>query len=75
MGCPHLREVVMVYCDAWPVKKLVPRAQLVTSGHCTHDDPSRCPVLLAQTSPARPASAATGAPPPAAAQKTKETPS
>ena len=75
MGCPHLREVVMVYCDAWPVKKLVPRAQLVTAGHCTHDDPSCCPVLLAKPSPTRPAPAAADVSPPAAKQQEKETPS
>ncbi len=75
MGCPHLREVVMVYCDAWPVKKLVPRAQLVAAGHCIHDDPSCCPVLLAQTSATRPASAAADVSSPAAPQPKKETPS
>ena len=31
---PLLKEVVMLYCDACPTKKMVPRDQLVSAGPC-----------------------------------------
>ncbi|HET6437781.1 MAG TPA: hypothetical protein VFG59_06960 [Anaeromyxobacter sp.] len=34
MSCPHLKEVRMVFCRAYPVKKLVPLDQLVSAGSC-----------------------------------------
>jgi hypothetical protein len=32
--CPWLKQVVMLYCDACPTKKMVPRDQLVSQGPC-----------------------------------------
>ncbi len=37
MSCPYLKEVRMVYCRAFPVKKLVPLEQLVSVSSCTTD--------------------------------------
>ncbi len=46
MGCPYLREVVMVYCDALPQKKPVPADRLANSGHCACAGFQSCPVFL-----------------------------
>jgi hypothetical protein len=32
--CPWLKQVVMLYCDACPTKKMVPKDQLVSLGPC-----------------------------------------
>lgn len=42
--CPFLKEVVMLYCDACPVKKLLPRNQVVSIGPCANTDHERCPL-------------------------------
>jgi hypothetical protein len=34
MACPHLREVVMLFCDAYPVKKMLPLDRLATAEPC-----------------------------------------
>jgi hypothetical protein len=34
MTCPYLKEVRMVFCRAYPVKKLVPLDQLVPASAC-----------------------------------------
>jgi hypothetical protein len=34
MTCPYLKEVRMVFCRAYPVKKLVPLNQLVSVSCC-----------------------------------------
>jgi hypothetical protein len=34
MTCPYLKEVRMVFCRAYPVKKLVPLDQLVSASAC-----------------------------------------
>ena len=31
MSCPHLKEVVMLFCAAYPVKKMVPLDRLATA--------------------------------------------
>jgi len=43
--CPFLKEVVMLYCDACPVKKLLPRNQVVSIGPCATSDHERCPLF------------------------------
>lgn len=43
MPCPHLKEVVMVYCDAFPVKKMVPLDRLVSADPCLTQHFGRCP--------------------------------
>ncbi len=37
MTCPYLKEVRMVFCRAYPVKKLVPLDQLVSASCCGTD--------------------------------------
>ncbi len=37
MTCPYLKEVRMVFCRAYPVKKLVPLDQLVSASSCATD--------------------------------------
>ncbi len=37
MGCPYLKEVRMVFCRAYPVKKLVQVDQVTTSNTCETD--------------------------------------
>lgn len=34
MSCPYLKEVRMVFCRAYPVKKLVPLDQVTTASSC-----------------------------------------
>ncbi|HEX4824108.1 MAG TPA: hypothetical protein VFV19_07325 [Candidatus Polarisedimenticolaceae bacterium] len=42
--CPFLREVVMLYCDACPQHKLLPRNQVVSLGPCSSSDYASCPL-------------------------------
>ena len=44
MTCPYLTEVVMVFCKASPVKKLVP-AGSVTPGSCCEGGYRGCPLF------------------------------
>jgi hypothetical protein len=37
MSCPYLKEVRMVFCRAYPVKKLVPLGELVSVSCCETD--------------------------------------
>jgi len=37
MSCPYLQEVRMVFCRAYPVKKLVPLHELVSASSCDTD--------------------------------------
>ena len=37
MGCPHLKEVVMLFCDAYPVKKMLPLDRIATADPCLGD--------------------------------------
>lgn len=48
MPCPHLKEVVMLYCDAFPVKKMVPLEKLVSADPCLTCNYARCPIYLQQ---------------------------
>jgi hypothetical protein len=34
MACPYLKEVVMLSCDAFPVKKMLPLDRLATGNPC-----------------------------------------
>lgn len=40
--CPWLKQVVMLYCDACPTKKMVPRDQLVSQGPCLAGSFTEC---------------------------------
>ncbi len=73
MSCPHLKEVVMLFCDAYPVKKMLPLDRIATADPCLgqfHD----CPLFreamarLATVTGTAPAPGKTS-PRPAAAQK------
>jgi hypothetical protein len=35
MACPHLKEVVMLFCDAYPVKKMLPLDRIATADACS----------------------------------------
>jgi len=37
MPCPHLKEVVMLFCDAYPTKKMLPLDRLATGDPCLGD--------------------------------------
>ncbi|MFI5180000.1 MAG: hypothetical protein ACHQPI_01250 [Thermoanaerobaculia bacterium] len=42
MTCPYLKEVVMLYCDACPFKKMVPLDHLVSVTPCLAQDYQAC---------------------------------
>jgi hypothetical protein len=46
--CPYLREVVMVFCEAYPVKKMVPLERVTTPSHCFGTNFDGC-ALFAET--------------------------
>ncbi|MBI3989475.1 MAG: hypothetical protein HY347_07640 [candidate division NC10 bacterium] len=43
MTCPFLEEIVMVYCRAYPVRKLVPKHQITTGNPCAGEGYMNCP--------------------------------
>jgi hypothetical protein len=45
MSCPYLREVVMLYCQAYPVKKLVPLDRIASADPCLGHDYEACPLF------------------------------
>jgi hypothetical protein len=46
MTCPYLKEVSMVFCRAYPVKKLVPIDQVSTASRCEGGQFERCPLFV-----------------------------
>jgi len=42
LTCPYLKEVVMLYCDACPFKKMVPLDHLVSASPCLAQDYQSC---------------------------------
>jgi hypothetical protein len=63
MSCPHLKEVVMLYCDAYAVKKMVPLDRLVSTEPClSTEDWPRCPLFQDVPPPAPRAPAEAAAP-------------
>ncbi len=42
MTCPYLKEVSMVFCRAYPVKKPVPIDQVTTASTCEGDGFKAC---------------------------------
>ncbi len=67
MSCPHLKEVVMLFCQAYPVKKMVPLDRLASGEPCLGKDFAQCPLfkeLLArlQTAEDMPGRSAASAP-------------
>jgi hypothetical protein len=45
MSCPHLKEVVMLFCDAYPVKKMLPLDRIATAHPCLGRDFESCPLF------------------------------
>jgi hypothetical protein len=43
MGCPYFEEVVMVFCRAYPLKKLLPRNVSTAASRCVGAGFDRCP--------------------------------
>ncbi len=58
--CPHLRRVVMMYCDACELKKPVPEGQLCGGGPCCSEQFVTCALFREQET--RLESAAPGGP-------------
>ena len=44
MACPHLKEVVMLFCDAYPMKKMLPLDRIATANPCLGEYQS-CPLF------------------------------
>lgn len=44
MSCPYLKEVVMLYCQAYPVKKLVPLDRIASADPCLGLEFEACPL-------------------------------
>jgi hypothetical protein len=42
MSCPYLKEVVMLFCQAYPIKKGVPLDRLAGGDPCLGRDFSKC---------------------------------
>lgn len=64
MACPYLKEVVMLFCDAYCVKKMLPLDRIATANPCLGEF-GACPLfqeVMARLT-AGAASAATGVPP------------
>ncbi len=45
MSCPHLKEVVMLFCRAYPVKKMIPLDRLASADPCLGGDFTNCPIF------------------------------
>lgn len=41
--CPFLEEIVMVYCRAYPIRKLIPRDRITTGSPCMVNGYMGCP--------------------------------
>jgi hypothetical protein len=45
MPCPYLEEIVMLFCRAYPVKKMVPRDRITTACPCLGESFQTCPLF------------------------------
>lgn len=45
MSCPYLKEVSMVFCRAYPVRKPVPIDRVTTASTCECDAFKTCPLF------------------------------
>ena len=45
MRCPFFEEVLVAYCRAYPVKKMVPSDRLHTNCVCTQEGFEGCPLF------------------------------
>ena len=62
MACPYLKEVVMLFCDAYPVKKMLPLDRIATANPCLGEF-NGCPLFQEVLARLTAAGAAEGAPP------------
>lgn len=65
MACPYLKEVVMLFCDAYCVKKMLPLDRIATANPCLGEF-SSCPLfqeLVARLTANAAAGTAEGIPP------------
>lgn len=46
MQCPFLEEIEVAYCQAYPVKKMIPRGQLLAASPCLSEKHEQCPIFL-----------------------------
>lgn len=46
MPCPFLEEIEVAYCQAYPVKKMIPLQQLTASSPCLSTEYKECPVFI-----------------------------
>jgi hypothetical protein len=46
MSCPHLKEVVMMFCGACPVKKMLPLDRLASVDPCLGGDFQHCELFM-----------------------------
>jgi hypothetical protein len=44
MTCPYLTEIAMVFCQASPVKKLIPSDRISTASKCEAGEYRHCPL-------------------------------
>lgn len=44
MSCPYLKEVVMLYCSGFTVRKMVPLDRVVSASPCLTEDFEQCPL-------------------------------
>ena len=45
MSCPHLKEVVMLFCDGYPVKKMLPLDRIASAHPCLGKF-EQCPMFV-----------------------------
>lgn len=45
MACPYLKEVVMLYCQAYPIKKLIPLERIASADPCLGHEYEACPLF------------------------------
>jgi hypothetical protein len=51
MPCPHLKLVVMLYCDQDPIRKMVPLHRIASAEPCLTEAFARCPILAGAAPP------------------------
>lgn len=67
MSCPYLKEVVMLYCSGFPVRKMVPLDRIVSASPCLTQDFNGCPLyreILTRLQGCAQTAVGPGAPPP-----------
>ena len=63
MTCPYLKEVVILYCDACAVKKMIPLDRLVSADPCLAQGWHDCPVFRSADEPETPGETPPATPP------------